>query len=139
MLLVDLSDMGDFISAVQNRFVFTTCVSRCELKLNHQQLGQARAWATWAGLEMQGIPRNGRAPLANSEFGTPRHGQTLRIPFSKSPNCWYGVSCPMLAADLATPRRVRVEMTGGLVVLQLAIVEPVLFEVHHPTSNHVVK
>lgn len=29
---VDLSDMGEFISAVRNRFVFVTCISRCQLK-----------------------------------------------------------------------------------------------------------
>ena len=29
MLPVDLSDMSEFIAAVQNRFVFKTCVSRC--------------------------------------------------------------------------------------------------------------
>lgn len=30
MIAVDLSDMSDFIAAVQNRFVFQTCVSRCK-------------------------------------------------------------------------------------------------------------
>lgn len=30
MIAVDLSDMSEFIAAVQNRFVFQTCVSRCK-------------------------------------------------------------------------------------------------------------
>ena len=34
MLPVDLSDMGEFIAAVQNRFVFKTCVSRCAFRFS---------------------------------------------------------------------------------------------------------
>lgn len=32
MIPVDLSEMAEFIAVVQNRFVFLTCVSRCQLQ-----------------------------------------------------------------------------------------------------------
>jgi len=32
VVLVDLSDMSEFIACVQNRFVFETCVSRCKIR-----------------------------------------------------------------------------------------------------------
>ena len=37
---VDLSEMAEFIAVVQNRFVFLTCVSRCQL----QFVGQSLVW-----------------------------------------------------------------------------------------------
>ena len=36
---VDLSDMGEFISAVRNRFVFATCISRCQMKFHQGSFG----------------------------------------------------------------------------------------------------
>ena len=35
---VDLSEMAEFIAVVQNRFVFLTCVSRCQLQFIGQPL-----------------------------------------------------------------------------------------------------
>ena len=35
---VDLSEMAEFIAVVQNRFVFLTCVSRCQLQFVGQKL-----------------------------------------------------------------------------------------------------
>ena len=35
---VDLSEMAEFIAVVQNRFVFLTCVSRCQLQFIGQTL-----------------------------------------------------------------------------------------------------
>ena len=32
MIPVDLSEMAEFIAVVQNRFVFLTCVSRCQVQ-----------------------------------------------------------------------------------------------------------
>lgn len=39
MIPVDLSEMAEFIAVVQNRFVFLTCVSRCQLQFVGQLLG----------------------------------------------------------------------------------------------------
>ena len=39
LVSVDLSDMGEFISAVRNRFVFATCISRCQMKFHQGSLG----------------------------------------------------------------------------------------------------
>eukprot|EP00441_Pelagodinium_beii_P032538 CAMPEP_0197644038 /NCGR_PEP_ID=MMETSP1338-20131121/17148_1 /TAXON_ID=43686 ORGANISM="Pelagodinium beii, Strain RCC1491" /NCGR_SAMPLE_ID=MMETSP1338 /ASSEMBLY_ACC=CAM_ASM_000754 /LENGTH=107 /DNA_ID=CAMNT_0043217359 /DNA_START=100 /DNA_END=423 /DNA_ORIENTATION=- len=33
VMIVDLSDLADFIKAVQNSFVFATCISRCTFSI----------------------------------------------------------------------------------------------------------
>lgn len=47
LLPVDLSDMGEFISAVRNRFVFTTCISRCQLKFAQQRVRVEMTGGNW--------------------------------------------------------------------------------------------
>ena len=42
VLPVDLSDMGEFLAAVRNRFVFVTCTSRCELKFHQGPLSSLK-------------------------------------------------------------------------------------------------
>ena len=39
---VDLSDMSEFIKAVQNHFVFKTCLSRCKIRRSEKGLALTR-------------------------------------------------------------------------------------------------
>lgn len=47
MIAVDLSDMGDFIAAVQNRFVFQTCVSRCKYHFTGDRVRVEMTGGNW--------------------------------------------------------------------------------------------
>lgn len=47
MIPVDLSDMGEFIAAVQNRFVFQTCVSRCKFHFVDERVRVEMTGGNW--------------------------------------------------------------------------------------------
>ncbi|CAE7793672.1 Hcn4 [Symbiodinium sp. CCMP2456] len=38
VVLVDLSDLRNFIEVVQNSFVFSTCISRCKLRRSEERV-----------------------------------------------------------------------------------------------------
>jgi len=44
---VDLSEMAEFIAVVQNRFVFLTCVSRCQLQFIGQRVHLKMTGGNW--------------------------------------------------------------------------------------------
>eukprot|EP00437_Effrenium_voratum_P066545 CAMPEP_0181503148 /NCGR_PEP_ID=MMETSP1110-20121109/56763_1 /TAXON_ID=174948 /ORGANISM="Symbiodinium sp., Strain CCMP421" /LENGTH=68 /DNA_ID=CAMNT_0023631833 /DNA_START=38 /DNA_END=241 /DNA_ORIENTATION=- len=44
---VDLSEMAEFIAVVQNRFVFLTCVSRCQLQFVGQRVLLKMTGGNW--------------------------------------------------------------------------------------------
>ncbi|OLP95509.1 hypothetical protein AK812_SmicGene22362 [Symbiodinium microadriaticum] len=47
LMLVDLSDMGEFIAAVQNRFVFMTCISRSQLSIEKSRVRVEMSGGNW--------------------------------------------------------------------------------------------
>ncbi|CAE7656177.1 HCN4 [Symbiodinium sp. CCMP2456] len=47
LMLVDLSDMGEFIAAVQNRFVFLTCISRSQLSIEKSRVRVEMSGGNW--------------------------------------------------------------------------------------------
>eukprot|EP00931_Biecheleriopsis_adriatica_P083836 TRINITY_DN5752_c0_g2_i2.p1 TRINITY_DN5752_c0_g2~~TRINITY_DN5752_c0_g2_i2.p1 ORF type:complete len:563 (-),score=118.46 TRINITY_DN5752_c0_g2_i2:173-1816(-) len=47
-LHVDLSDMAEFISVVQNRFVFQTCITRCKVRVDGKRLYLEMTGANWS-------------------------------------------------------------------------------------------
>lgn len=47
MIAVDLSDMSEFIAAVQNRFVFQTCVSRCKYHFTGDRVRVEMTGGNW--------------------------------------------------------------------------------------------
>ncbi|CAK9028889.1 Potassium voltage-gated channel subfamily H member 5 (Ether-a-go-go potassium channel 2) (rEAG2) (Voltage-gated potassium channel subunit Kv10.2) [Durusdinium trenchii] len=47
MHAVDLMDMSEFIAAVQNRFVFQTCVSRCSFKFSGSRISVEMTGKNW--------------------------------------------------------------------------------------------
>lgn len=47
MIPVDLSEMAEFIAVVQNRFVFLTCVSRCQLQFVGQRVYLKMTGSNW--------------------------------------------------------------------------------------------
>jgi len=47
VMLVDLSDMGEFIAAVQNRFVFLTCISRSQLSIEKSRVRVEMSGGNW--------------------------------------------------------------------------------------------
>ncbi|CAK9078837.1 Potassium/sodium hyperpolarization-activated cyclic nucleotide-gated channel 2 [Durusdinium trenchii] len=47
MIAVDLSDMSEFIAAVQNRFVFQTCVSRCKYHFSGDRVRVEMTGGNW--------------------------------------------------------------------------------------------
>ena len=47
LVSVDLSDMGEFISAVRNRFVFATCISRCQMKFHQGRVRIEMTGGNW--------------------------------------------------------------------------------------------
>jgi len=48
MLSVDLSDMAAFITAVQNRFIFSTCISRSKIKMEESRWYLQMTSANWS-------------------------------------------------------------------------------------------
>eukprot|EP00930_Biecheleria_cincta_P035260 TRINITY_DN24259_c0_g1_i1.p1 TRINITY_DN24259_c0_g1~~TRINITY_DN24259_c0_g1_i1.p1 ORF type:complete len:337 (+),score=55.38 TRINITY_DN24259_c0_g1_i1:187-1197(+) len=48
LLRVDLSDMAEFIGAVQNRFVFHSCISRCQFQFSPTRVRVELTSANWA-------------------------------------------------------------------------------------------
>jgi len=47
MLPVDLMDMSEFIAAVQNRFIFQTCVSRCAFRFSMGRVNVEMTGGNW--------------------------------------------------------------------------------------------
>eukprot|EP00930_Biecheleria_cincta_P069829 TRINITY_DN5751_c0_g1_i5.p1 TRINITY_DN5751_c0_g1~~TRINITY_DN5751_c0_g1_i5.p1 ORF type:complete len:1192 (+),score=167.13 TRINITY_DN5751_c0_g1_i5:43-3618(+) len=47
LITMDLSELAEFIKALRNRFVFQTCVSRCQFKLDGQQVLVVMGHGNW--------------------------------------------------------------------------------------------
>ncbi|CAJ1448056.1 unnamed protein product [Effrenium voratum] len=48
VILVNLSDMSEFIACVRNRFVFETCVSRCKVRVSGGRVQLEMTGSNWA-------------------------------------------------------------------------------------------
>ena len=71
---VDLSDMSEFIAAVQNRFVFQTCVSRCLFKFSGYRITVEMTGRNWgrtndADSDLTSLAYEVKGILANQKTG----------------------------------------------------------------------
>ena len=48
MMLVDLSDMAGFISAVRNRFIFLTCIARAQMRVENSRIRVEMSGGNWS-------------------------------------------------------------------------------------------
>ena len=48
VILVNLSDLSEFIACVRNRFIFETCVSRCKVRFSNGRVQLEMTGSNWA-------------------------------------------------------------------------------------------